>query len=68
MRKDFVNILASVMFISGVGILIHQNFTTAGGWFNWEQFIEDLHHETLAVLCFASAISLLVGRYAHRGK
>lgn len=49
----------------GVGILIHQNFITAGGWFNFEQF---WHHETLAVLCFASSISLLVGRYAHRGK
>lgn len=53
------------IFVLGIGILIHQNFTTVGGWFCWEQFY---HHETFAVLCFASSLSLLVGRYAHRGK
>ena len=51
------------IFILGIGSLIHQNFTTVGGWFCWEQFIGDLHHETLAVLCFVSSISLLIGRY-----
>jgi len=64
MMKNVVNILAGAMFMSGVGILAHQNFMCEGGWFCWGQFIRDLHHETLAVLCFVSAISLLVRRYA----
>lgn len=61
MRK-LVNILAIGMFTLGVAALIHQNFTTTGGWFNWEQL---WHHESLAALCFVSSISLLVGRYVH---
>lgn len=64
MRKNVVNILAGVMFLSGVGLLVHQNFMCNGGWFNWEQF---WHHENLAVICFVLSISLLVGRYIHRG-
>ena len=60
MRKNVVNILAGVMFMLGVGLLVHQNFMCEGGWFNLEQF---LHHETIAVLCFVSSISLLFGRY-----
>lgn len=56
--------VAIVIFMFGIGILVHQNFMTSGGWFNLEQF---LHHENMAVMCFVSAISLLVGRYL-RGK
>ncbi len=52
------------IFVLGISILIHQNFTTTGGWFNFGQF---WHHENLAVLCFVSSISLLVGRHL-RGK
>jgi len=51
------------IFVLGIGILVHQNFLTTGGWFYWEQF---WHHEVVAVLCFVSSISVLVGRYAGR--
>lgn len=64
MRKGFVYILVSIMFIFGVSLLVHQKFMCDGGWFNLEQF---LHHESLAVLCFVASISLLLGRHL-RGK
>lgn len=63
MRKNWVNILAGTLFIAGIGLLMHQNFIVHYGWFDWEQF---WHHENLAVLCFVSSISLLVGRYVRR--
>lgn len=63
MRKNWVTILVGTMLMFGVGILAHQNFVGGFGWFNWDQF---WHHESLAVLCFVSALSLLVGRYARK--
>ena len=63
MRKNLANILAGAVFILGIVILVHQNFATTGGWFDWNQF---WHHEPLAVLCFVSSIFLLVGRYVRK--
>lgn len=63
--KNSINILAGIMFICGVGLLVHQRFMCDVGWFKWEDL---WHHESLAVICFASSISLLVGKYLHRGK
>lgn len=51
------------IFVLGIGLLVHQRFMCDVGWFNWEQF---WHHENLAVLCFASSLALLVGRYLRR--
>lgn len=55
--------IAIGIFVLGIGVLIHQNFMCNAGWFNWSQF---WHHENLAVVCFVSSISLLVGGYLRR--
>lgn len=64
MKGNIVYILAGIMFILGGALLFHQYLTYMHIWFEWEQF---WHHENLAVICFVSSISLLVGRYL-RGK
>ncbi len=63
MKKQLANILVGVLCILGVGLLVHQRFMCDSVWFDWEQF---WHHENLAVICFASAISLLIGRHLRR--
>jgi len=40
--------------------LIHQKLFTAGGWFDWSQF---LHHESLIVLCLGIGIALIIGSF-----
>ena len=65
MRKHLANILIGVVFLCGVGLLAHQRFMCDAGWFDFEQF---WHHENLAVICFASSITLVVGQYIYRRK
>jgi hypothetical protein len=63
LRKYITEILAGVSLALSIFFLVHQRLCTEGGWFNWEQFIHNLHHEHLMVLCFVAAIALLVGKY-----
>lgn len=60
MKENIVYILAGIMVILGGSLLLHQYLTYMHIWFDWSQF---WHHENIAVACFASAISLLIGRY-----
>ena len=58
-----VKALAIIAFLGGIGGLIHQRFWTSGGWFDWQQLVDQLCHEDLIVLCFVAGICLLIGRF-----
>jgi len=63
MTKYITEILAGISLALGIFGLSHQKLCTEGGWFNWEQFIHHLNHETLILLCFITTIALLTGKY-----
>lgn len=56
-----VETLAGIFILLAIFGLVHQKVATSDGWFNWTQF---WHHESLVVLCFGVATSLIVGKYA----
>ncbi len=66
MIKYITEMLAGVSFAAGIFGLLHQKLCTEGGWFNWEQFICQLNHETLILLCFIVTAALLVGKYVYK--
>lgn len=57
MRRNLVNILATIAGGLGLFGLMHQRFYTEGGWFNWEQFWD---HESLIAMAFVAGISFMV--------
>jgi len=63
LTKYITEMVAGVSLAAGIFGLVHQKICTEGGWFNWEQFIHHLNHETLILLCFVATIALLVGKY-----
>ncbi len=54
--------IIALLFASIVAGLVHHYFTTVDNrWFDWEQFINQLNHETLILFALIAGISLLVG-------
>ena len=56
MKNLFFAILVGFFLVLGIGILIEQ-YLNFGVWFE----LEDIHHETFALLSFALAIGIIIG-------
>ena len=57
-----IKYLVGIAFGGSIFGLGHQYYLT-GKWFNWGQFLDQLCHEHLIVLCFIVGVSLLWGRW-----
>jgi len=62
-KNSAPEILAVLLLLVAVFLLIHQQLTSGGVWFNWQQF---LHHESFIACSFVAAIALLAGKYLGR--